>query len=124
MPPAVDQTAFMNVLSALKELFLPEISDGDVHCLESVIQMLDTVILAGLHDPDNWVLAPEFAETPFVKTSLASGVPLQVVLGTVFQGIRTYIWMYLEDLRDYVPNLLELEEALADIDAAVGTPKS
>jgi hypothetical protein len=120
LPTPTEQAGVRDILAGLKELLLPPISDVDIQLLNEVLGSIDQVLFQGLQDPDNWLLPRSFTQIPFVKNSLDNGVCPEIVIKVCLECLRTFVWLYLDDLEGFIPAILELEEAYSHI---VGSAK-
>jgi len=113
LPDLDDQSRLVSVLRAVRQFYLPDITDEDFDNLRQMLILIDDVILGGLKDPHNWVLPKGFSDIPFVKASLSKGFPIEQIVEAIFYSTRLYIWLYRDDqsVAELIPHLLELEES-------------
>jgi len=113
LPELDDQSNLVSVLRAMRQFYLPDITDEDFDNLRQMLILIDDVILGGLKDPHNWVLPKGFSDIPFVKASLSKGFPIEQIVEAIFSSTRLYIWLYRDDqsVAELIPHLLELEES-------------
>jgi hypothetical protein len=113
LPIVADQATLVNVLHALRQFYLKDISQEDFDTLNQMLIYMDDVILAGLKNPREWVLPQGFSEIPFVKSRLDKNYSITQIIEYIFCSTRCYIWMYRDDeaVSELVPHLLELEES-------------
>jgi len=116
-PVAVDQTDVTDILTVLGQMFLPFMTDDDIQTVWAALDLIDEVLLNGLKDAKSWVVPKDFADIPFVKEHAAKGVPLEIILKDILDGLRLMIWLYPQDLGSLVPSLVELEDVLAVLTA-------
>jgi hypothetical protein len=124
LPAPIDQIDVQNNLAVMKELILPPLTSEDKASLRWLLDQVDLVLLNGLQDSENWVVPNEFTELTIVQNSLNNQIPLERVICTILQGIRTYVWMYREHLFPFIPLILDLEEALYCISSELNPPES
>lgn len=113
LPGDLEQRSPRRILSVVSNLLLPPLSDADIQTFSDVFDLVDQVLFEGLQDSGNWVLPKGLTEIPFVKQTLDDGSPLEQILGVLLESFRTFIWMYIRDLEDFVKPLSDLEDALA-----------
>ena len=117
LPALPDQGSFRAVLLAVRQFYLPSLTDEDFDNLKQMLALLDDVILLGLQDPLMWVFPEGFLDIPFVKDNLDKGVPVDRILECLLNASRTYIWLYRDEdvVNELFPLLLELEEAFQSL---------
>jgi hypothetical protein len=113
LPETSDQLAISSILRAVRQFYLPDLTDEDFDNLRQMLILTDDVILSGLKDPSNWVLPRGFSDIPFVKSRLEKGYPIAQIIDMILAGTRLYVWLYRDDesVAELIPHLLELEES-------------
>lgn len=113
LPSLADQANLVAVLRAVRQFYLPDLSQEDFDNLSQMLILTDDVILEGLKDPSDWVLPKGFSEIPFVKARLGRQYPIEQIIESIFAATRLYVWWYRDDeaVSELIPHLLELEES-------------
>lgn len=125
LPATLDQR-ITNLLEFYRDWFTEEPGDREYQIVNWVLDLVDDTLVGGIKDPEQWAIPQQLRGSQLVRQDLRDGVPVTEILGKMLSAARVYLWMYLDspNIRELLPRLLDLEQALTAIKESVPKPKS